>query len=316
MTVTSQDTIPASPDGDQSGSSIDYEALHREAQLQRGVPHQPTEVEPPVEVAKPRRETVMPLDEYSDLADQIVRTRQYQASHPGSKEDSGPDALRKIYEFDEQDERLNLFAELLIDAPHQAANEAWLESHQVIRDDYARDKADKLKLEACKFNHVLRSVILRGRASFGRDIGNPDESLRANNPIKARRTIEEFLARETEDISPGFAHKLVAGIVAEIALYDALRQVPGVEDVQFTDVRTDFRDGTDIIATYKDGERVGYDAKSDPNIRKVGHKDFGYGLSRFVTIGVPANAISGLRLSREGEESFVDELDRLMSARV
>jgi hypothetical protein len=242
--------------------------------------------------AQSRKETI-PKAKYDGLASQIANSRRdFRDEGMGSTKID--EKLREFYAGQNLDPQLDRFAGFLIKASYRAAAQRWLRTNpHAPAGSMDEQRISKLTYEACEYNHLLREVALDGRASF-------DETALAG-----------YLADVTG--SDEFASSLVRGSAREIALFEALRRTPGMEDVQFADVPTDLG-GIDITGSYK-GELVGFDAKSDPNISQAGQGYIGRDLVRVFTVGVPADAAAKLKLTEWGEKNFVPKLDDMLAAK-
>jgi hypothetical protein len=239
----------------------------------------------------------LPLETYADTANQIEVARSYYRDKKDMPLGEQLVNLRGVYVEDEPDERLQRFSRVMIEAPLQAKREVKMKQ---LRDERRagsitperRTMLKDIKLAATEYDHALRDTMMDGRASFDRP------------------TLTAWLtaAAGGDHVDPRWARNTMAGITGEIAMYEALKDMPELTNVAFTDAKTDARQGIDITASHGD-QPLGFDAKFDGAMptKKDWRERTGPPML-VVTMGVGDESIDDMSLSQKGHRRLTTDL--------
>ncbi len=227
----------------------------------------------------------IPLETYADTAHQIENTRAYYQRQQVSVSEQLA-GLKEIYVEDATDKRLAGFAAMLIDAPVQLARDARLDQLKATPNRTANERAQvsELGYAACEYNHLVADVVLDGRSQFD------------------RATLTSWMSAAAGPRNPRWARDTLAGALGEVALYDALRVTPGIEEPHLTDTATD-RAGIDVRARYGTLE-LGFDSKFDRKVDETIWKEVGRDRILTTTMTVPVEAIEDLGVSEWGRREL------------
>lgn len=189
------------------------------------------------------------------------------------------------YVDDEENPYLQQVAGVVINAHFQAQHFKHLQALQAqsspelpsSRLNDARHEMREIKYGLCEFNHQLRDLIMCQGAQL------------------TREELRDWLWKASGNAQ--WAGATVAGVVSELAIYDALQDSPALKSLRFGSVEEDLKAG-DIIGELHSGRKVIFDVKSGQHFPKVSDEASGLKL----TVGVEMAQINNFSISQSARE--------------